>query len=91
MDNPPIQWSLEALDLMNKKGLYRHYKGGMYQLLEVAFHSETLEELAVYRELYDNYDVSVRPLKMFIETVEMDGQRVPRFAYIGAGDAAKYN
>jgi len=60
-------------------GLYRHYKGGTYQVIGVARHSETDEQLVVYRCVYDNYSLWVRPLAMFLETVLVDGRTVPRF------------
>ncbi len=63
-------------------GLYRHYKGGEYQVLELAIHSETEEELVIYRPLYGEGRLWARPLAMFIETVEVDGQTVPRFSRI---------
>ncbi|WOX06272.1 DUF1653 domain-containing protein [Microbulbifer pacificus] len=63
-----------------QKGIYRHYKGNLYHLLEIATHSETGEQLAIYRALYDDFGVWARPLAMFAETVEKDGVIVPRFA-----------
>ena len=63
-----------------KKGIYRHYKGNRYELLGIATHSETLEPMAVYRALYGEGGVWVRPLSMWLGTVEVDGRRVPRFA-----------
>lgn len=66
-----------------KLGKYRHYKGKDYQVLGVAKHSETGEELVVYKKLYDDYSMWVRPLKMFIENVEIDGKKMPRFEYLG--------
>ncbi len=60
-------------------GLYRHYKGGTYQVIGVARHSETDEQLVVYRCVYDNNSLWVRPLAMFLETVLVDGRTVPRF------------
>ncbi|NIM46910.1 MAG: DUF1653 domain-containing protein [Candidatus Aenigmarchaeota archaeon] len=66
-----------------KLGLYEHYKGGRYQVLGVAIHSETLEELVIYKALYDERLVWLRPLKMFLENVEVDGIKKPRFKYIG--------
>lgn len=68
---------------MLKLGKYRHYKGKDYEVLGVAKHSETLEELVVYKKLYDDKSLWVRPLKMFIENVEIDGKIMPRFEYIG--------
>ncbi|GAM10348.1 hypothetical protein OR1_02637 [Geobacter sp. OR-1] len=65
-------------------GLYRHYKGGEYQVIGTARHSETDELLVVYRCLYDNDSLWVRPLVMFMETVTVDGTEVPRFAYCGS-------
>lgn len=66
-------------------GLYQHYKGKNYRLLNLAKHSETLEWLVVYECLYDNSEAQiwVRPLSMFSETVEVDGKIVDRFRYIG--------
>ena len=64
-------------------GRYRHYKGGEYQVIGTARHSETDEELVVYRCLYDNDSLWVRPLAMFQEMVVVDGQQVPRFALVG--------
>jgi len=63
-------------------GIYLHYKGGKYEVLFTAKHSETLEELVVYKALYNN-DVSklwVRPATMFFELVEVQGELVPRFS-----------
>jgi hypothetical protein len=61
-------------------GRYRHYKGGEYQVIGTARHSETDELLVVYRCLYDNNSLWVRPLSMFMETVVVAGQELPRFA-----------
>ena len=66
------------------QGIYRHYKGNLYQVLHTAQHSETEEALVVYRCLYGEYGVWVRPLTMFIETVEVDGKEIPRFELIKA-------
>ncbi len=68
---------------MLKLGKYRHYKGREYEVIGVAKHSETLEELVAYRTLYGSHDLWVRPLKMFTEEVEIDGKKIPRFEYIG--------
>ena len=64
------------------QGSYRHYKGSLYQVLHTAQHSETEESLVVYRCLYGEYGVWVRPLTMFTETVMVDGKQVPRFELI---------
>lgn len=65
-----------------KLGRYRHYKGKEYQVIGVAKHSETLEDLVVYRALYNEGQIWVRPLKMFLEEVEIDGKKIPRFGFI---------
>lgn len=66
-----------------KKGKYRHFKGKEYELLESATHSETLEQMVVYRALYGERGIWVRPASMWSETVEIDGYSGPRFQYIG--------
>ena len=63
-------------------GKYRHYKGNEYEVLFVATHSEDLSEMVVYRALYGEGDVWVRPASMWNETVEIDGKRVLRFTKI---------
>ena len=67
-------------------GRYRHYKGGEYEVVAVVRHSETLEPLVLYRALYGERGLWVRPHAMFVETVVVDGRRVPRFARLA--DAA---
>ena len=67
-------------------GIYRHYKGNFYQLLHIARHSETEEPLAVYRALYGDYGVWVRPLAMFTESVAMEQGSMARFALVKAVD-----
>ena len=62
-------------------GKYEHYKGGVYEVIGVANHSETLEKLVVYR--HDDGELWVRPLAMFTELVEANGKQVPRFRKIG--------
>lgn len=66
-----------------RPGRYRHYKGNEYRVLSVARHTETEEELVVYQALYGEYGWWVRPRAMFLETVVVNGQTVPRFARIG--------
>ena len=66
-----------------RPGRYRHYKGNDYTVLGVARHSETLEELVVYRQEYGERGLWVRPAAMFAESVEVEGRVVPRFAFLG--------
>jgi hypothetical protein len=61
-------------------GRYRHYKGGEYEVIGVARHSETLEVVVVYRPLYNASGLWVRPYEMFVGRVEIDGKIMPRFA-----------
>ena len=64
-------------------GRYRHYKGNEYTVLGVARHSETLEEIVVYRQEYGDRGLWVRPVAMFAESVMVSGQTVPRFRFLG--------
>ena len=66
-----------------KPGRYRHFKGKEYEVLDVARHSETEEELVVYRALYGDFSLWVRPVSMWNEPVERDGKTFRRFTYIG--------
>ncbi len=69
---------------MIQPGIYKHYKGNLYQVLTIAKHSETLEDLVVYEALYEN-EMSqfwVRQVQMFEEEVEVDGKRMKRFEFI---------
>jgi hypothetical protein len=73
-----------------KTGLYKHYKGNLYEVIGIAHHSETLEELVVYKALYDTPDfgygaIWVRPLAMFNETIVFDGREVKRFEKVIEG------
>jgi len=63
-------------------GIYQHYKGPYYRVMDVARHSETEEELVIYRALYGEKGMWARPLSMFTETIELDGLTKPRFAYV---------
>lgn len=65
-----------------KGGRYRHYKGNEYTVIGCARHTETNEELVVYRAVYGNRQLWVRPKDMFLDTVIIDGKPIPRFAYI---------
>lgn len=67
---------------MLKLGKYRHYKGNEYEVIGLAKHSETLEELVVYRALYGERGLWVRSLAMFTEEVVIDGKNIPRFRYM---------
>ena len=64
-------------------GRYRHYKGNEYEVIGIARHSESEEEMVIYRKLYGDHSLWVRPLSMFQENVLLDGQQMPRFEWIG--------
>jgi hypothetical protein len=66
-----------------KLGKYRHFKGNEYEVIGIAKHSETLEEMVVYKALYGEKGLWVRPLAMFTEEIERDGKKFLRFEYIG--------
>ncbi|WP_371364221.1 hypothetical protein SRRS_50300 [Sporomusa rhizae] len=61
-------------------GIYRHYKGKQYHVMGQATHSETMESMVIYRALYGEYQLWIRPSVMFSETVRFEGREVPRFA-----------
>lgn len=63
-------------------GIYRHYKGNMYKVIGIANHSETLEKMVVYKAMYADGDLWVRPLDMFTECVEINGRAVARFELV---------
>lgn len=65
-------------------GRYRHYKGNEYRVIGLARHTETEEALVVYQALYGERGLWVRPAAMFVETVVVNGARVPRFAFMAA-------
>ena len=70
-----------------KLGKYKHFKGNLYEVIGIARHSETQEELVVYKEINDvsksgENSLWVRPKKMFLEAVEVDGKKVPRFEFV---------
>ncbi len=68
--------------LATPPGRYRHYKGGLYEVIGTARHSETLEPMTLYRALYGERGLWVRPAAMFEEAIEVDGMRQPRFVRI---------
>lgn len=65
-----------------RAGKYQHYKGNFYQVIDTVRHSETEEWLVLYRPLYGDKSLWVRPYAMFIETVRVDGEDVPRFKWV---------
>lgn len=70
-----------------KKGIYRHYKGHKYRIIGIARHSETLEELVVYQGFYNDpkfgkNPICVRPVKLFIDDVKINGKQIPRFKFL---------
>ena len=67
-----------------KPGHYKHYKrGDDYTVIDIVFHSETEETLVLYRAEYGERQLWVRPLEMFVETIDIGGQQIPRFKYVG--------
>ena len=64
-------------------GKYRHFKGGEYEVVGLAHHSESMEDMVVYRALYGDGELWVRPLSMWEETIVRDGREIKRFTYIG--------
>ena len=73
---------------MLEQGIYQHFKGAHYEVLELARHSETEEWLVIYRPLYGERGIWARPLSMFTESVERDGEVKPRFRYVAESEAA---
>ena len=67
---------------MFEKGVYKHYKGNLYELVDVVNHSETLEKMVLYRALYGEKELWVRPISMWDEEVEVDGKKVKRFELV---------
>jgi len=66
-------------------GIYKHYKGNLYEVLTTARHSETEEWMVVYKVLYGEEGMWVRPYEMFVEKVEIEGKMIDRFAFVGRG------
>ena len=79
----PAHISSEGAFMEIKTGKYQHFKGREYEVLGIASHSETLEPMVVYRALYGEQGLWVRPLSMWSETVDRDGYHGPRFLYTG--------
>jgi len=69
-----------------EKGIYRHFKGNTYQVIDIARHSENQQYMVLYRALYGARGLWVRPLEMFVEEVEIEGQKRPRCALIESAD-----
>ncbi|MGB2259537.1 MAG: DUF1653 domain-containing protein [Porticoccaceae bacterium] len=65
-----------------ENGIYKHYKGNLYEVLGVARHSETEEQHVVYKTLYGDYSMWIRPLEMFVEQIEVEGKQVARFEFV---------
>ena len=80
------EFSVMTAKMTVENGIYQHYKGGLYEVLGVARHSETEELLVVYRPQYGERGLWVRPLTMFCETVQVDGAEVPRFSPLAQTD-----
>ena len=74
------------IDMTLQKGIYRHYKGNLYEVVDLARHSETQEYLVIYKTLYGDFSTWVRPLDMFKETVEGVGEQVASFEFVESRD-----
>lgn len=65
------------------RGIYKHYKGNLYEVLDVGRHSETEEWMVIYRTLYGDGSTWIRPYAMFVETVDFEGKVLKRFEFMG--------
>ena len=65
-----------------RAGIYKHYKGGLYKVISIAKHTETRENMVIYRSLKDEQQLWARPLEMFREKVKVEGKEIPRFEFI---------
>ena len=83
--NPGAFFREDYMEL--KKGKYRHFKGNEYELIDIALHSETMEPMVVYRALYGENGLWVRPASMWNEFINRDGYQGPRFQYLGKADS----
>ncbi|MFY7842633.1 MAG: GNAT family N-acetyltransferase [Rhabdochlamydiaceae bacterium] len=70
-----------------QKGKYRHYKGHLYEVTGTARHCETLEDMVIYKALYGDFGIWVRPLKIFLEDIEVNGKIQKRFEFVGDGSS----
>ncbi|MFM7021833.1 MAG: DUF1653 domain-containing protein [Flavobacteriales bacterium] len=70
------------MEEITQPGIYKHYKGNLYQVIDTATHSETMEKLVLYRPLYGEGKFWVRPEKMFNEEVMVDGKKIKRFEWV---------
>jgi hypothetical protein len=92
MTKPNIDPNIDSSELLpplitTKPGLYRHYKGGEYEVVGTVRHSEDLQPMTLYRALYGERGLWVRPAAMFNETVVIEGVAQPRFRFIGEKSA----
>lgn len=71
-------------------GIYQHYKGQYYELFGIAKHTETLEEVVVYRALYGSMELWIRPLKVFTEQLDVNQKKIPRFKFISNQTAKEF-
>lgn len=74
---------MELNDMTIKPGIYEHYKGGRYRVIDTVRHSETEECMVLYKPLYGEQKLWVRPFDMFVETVNVNGTQIPRFQFVG--------
>lgn len=72
-----------------QKGKYRHYKGHLYEVTGTARHCETIEDMVIYKALYGDFGIWVRPLKMFLEDIEVNGKILKRFEFVGDGSSSE--
>ena len=72
-------------------GIYRHYKGNKYEVIGFAKHSETLEDMVIYKALYGENGIWVRPLSMWENLIEIDGKTVKRFEFVGTSFKSLFN
>lgn len=90
MPNPILTTNPALPDICAAKpGIYRHYKGPLYEVIDAVRHSETLEAMVLYRQMYGDRSLWVRPASMFTGTVEVNGVQVPRFEALPADSDQK--